>query len=212
MLALLLVLIVGYGAIAEDLDSLLERSRYSVEEREEFAELFADSEAAGIPNELLTLRLAEGIAKRVPAARVRAVLQGEIAQLLTARTLLLEAEAELLLVDPSTWARAANLLDAGITPESVERLARGSADRLEAFRPASMLLVSLVEWGLEEPQAAELCASIASSLIHPEEFPVILDVLIEGRLNRVGPEEMAQRILEVLPDVQSARELHRSVL
>lgn len=211
--ALLLILLIGGApAGAQSLDELLERGVFSRADREEVAELFASAEAAGVPEDLLLPRLAEGVAKRVPSARILAALRGEVSSLLDARAFLREIDADRLLDNMASWARTAHLLDAEIDEDAVAVLARTAADRPEAFRPASALLVSLVDWGLQETEATALAAAAVVSGIDPSDYPVVVDILAEGRIQRIDVADTVERLLETLPEATSARSLRRSVL
>jgi hypothetical protein len=207
----MLLVIAGDTAFAQSLDSVLERSSFSESERAQIHELFATAEQAGIPEDLLLPRLAEGIAKKVPAQRIAATLRREIADLVEARSVLVAVEAEELVAEAATWARAANLLDAGLGEESIRSLAIAAVPRTQTFRPASTLLVSLMEWGLSEIDATALAAAAASSELAPEAYAVVLDLLIEGRVQRLDLRETVQSLLDQIPNASSARELRRAV-
>lgn len=210
VLCVLLVL-VSWSARAYSLASLLDQATFSQPERDEVVEVFETAGEAGIREELLLPRLAEGIAKRVPAARIAARLRSEVIQLLEAKSLLMEVEARELLESDAIWARAANLLDAGVGEESVQALAIAAVARPETFRPASALLVSMIEWGLDEPDAAAVAAATVASELDTSEYPVVLDLLIEGRVRRAEVDEMVRLLLEELPEAESTRELRRSL-
>ena len=210
--ALLLLLVVGTPLAAQSLDELVERGSFSPEQREEVADLFADAEAAGVPTELLLPRLAEGLAKRVPSARILAALRDRVSSLLDARVFLREIDAYGLLADPASWARTANLLDAQLDEGAVAVVARAAAERPATFRPATALLASLVEWGLDETEATALSAATAVSDIDPADYPVVVDILAEGRVLRIDVADIVERLLETLPEATSARSLRRSVL
>lgn len=209
---LLLLVIAGAPVAAQSLDDLLDRSAFSATDRQEIVELFATADAARVPEDLLLPRLAEGVAKRVPPARILAALRNEVRSLLDARAFLREIDADLLLDDAASWARTANLLDADIDEDAVALLARAAAQRPRSFRPASALLVSLLEWGVQETDATALAAAAVGSAIDPSDYPVVVDILAEGRIQRIDVASIVERLLEKLPEARSARSLRRSVL
>lgn len=198
---------------AQSLESVLSRSRYSPEVRGEVGRLFQEAGQRGIPVEMLLPRLEEGIAKKVPAARLLAVLEREQELLLQARSLLSGLDGgEKLVRDRASWARAANLLAAGYAGDEVAELARASLNRTEDFRPAASLYVSLRGWGLLAGPALELVRGLLASPISGERFPGIMELFIEGRRLRLQPETLIQRLLEQLPQARTIEELRRMCL
>lgn len=212
VLAGLILLLATAGAGAQDLDSVLARASYSQPERAAIRRRIELAEARGIDPELLLPRVAEGVAKRAPAELLEEAVASEITRLEAARDLIVESDAAGLVADRPSWLRAANLLDAGFRSETVRRLARASADRIEAFRPGSLLLTLLTEWGLDETAAATLAAATIDSRLATEEFPGLLDLLIAGRARRITPADMTRRLLDALPHVRNLRGLRRAVL
>jgi hypothetical protein len=198
---------------ADTLHSVLGRSGYGSPDQNAIRQLFAEADEAGVPEELLLPRLAEGVAKRVPAARLREALRLHVDGLLVARELLIEAGAHSISAEPASWARAANLLNAGMSSASIRELAAAASEtRLESFRPASALLVSLIDWGLAEAAALRLAVAVTRSVLAPDEYAMVIDLLVEGRTRRVDPEEMAERLIQLLPRIRSANDLRRFAL
>lgn len=208
--ALLMIVAVTAG-FTQSLDSLLDRAPFTPEAEEEIVRIFEVAKEARVPEELLRPRLAEGIAKRVPAGRIVTALTGEVTALLEARSLLLEVDAEALLADTAAWARTANLMTTEVSDKSIQLLAVACSERTEAYRPAGTLLLSMLEWGLEEQDAVALTLGSVASGLDPDDYPVVLDVLIRGRLRRAEISDMVDVLKDLLPEVDSPRELHRSV-
>ncbi len=199
------------AGFTQSLDSLLDRAPFTPEAEEEIVRIFEVAKEARVPEELLRPRLAEGIAKRVPAGRIVTALTGEVTALLEARSLLLEVDAEALLADTAAWARTANLMTTEVSDKSIQLLAVACSERTEAYRPAGTLLLSMLEWGLEEQDAVALTLGSVASGLDPDDYPVVLDVLIRGRLRRAEISDMVDVLKDLLPEVDSPRELHRSV-
>lgn len=197
---------------AQSPESILERSPYSQEEQQQIRLIFEYAGEIDLPIDLLTPRLVEGIAKRVSAGRLVTALELEVTRLVTVRELLEDVEADELLADDAIWARAANLLAIDVDGSTVQTLALAShASDPASFRPASALLVSLIDWGVEEGAATALATASAASALDPDEYPVVLDLLIAGRARRFEVDEMTEALLDALPEVRSSRELRRRV-
>lgn len=200
----------GALAPAQSLDSVLADTSFTPDEQTQIETVFDLAREAGVPDELLLPRLTEGIAKRVPADRLADALEGEVSSLLEVRLLLAEVEAEELLEDAMNWARTAILLKADVEESAVQVLASAAIEHHQNYRPASTLMMSLIDWGLDHQRAAALAGATVSSQIDPDQYPVVLDVLIRGRLRRVDLDEMVEALLETLPTVASTRELIRA--
>jgi len=198
---------------AQSLEAALARGRFPPEQQAVLAEQFRQAELQGIPVPLLLPRLEEGIAKKVPAARLEEALRRQARLLLEARALLVETPGgDALLSDPASWARTANLLSGALPAAEVRLLARYCARRPADYRPATSLYLSLVEWGLDRGRAQELLRALLDSRLSGESFPVVMEVLVEGRRQRLAPEELVRRLLLRLPEAASAEELKRRIL
>ena len=209
-IACLLCLFVASLGFAQTVDSALGTSPYSESWKTEISAFFTRMEHTGIPSELLLPKLQEGIAKRVPAHRVLAVLEAEAQSLAEARTLLLPIEGgQRVLSDRASWARTANLLSGGIPRDEIEALVRLCASRFGTYRPATYLYVALSEWGLDRKSAAELVAALVASAIPPDRYMGVMDLLAAGRRRRIAAEELAQRIEEHVGQVTRLEELEK---
>jgi hypothetical protein len=70
----------------------------------------------------------------------------------------------------------------------------------------------LVEWGLDRGRARELLRALLDSRLPGQGFPVVMEVLVEGRRQRLAPEELARRLLLQIPQAASTEELKRRIL
>lgn len=198
---------------AQSLEAALARSRFSPEQQRAIAEQFREAALQGIPVSLLLPRLEEGIAKKVPAARLQEALRGQAGLLLEARALLVGTPGgEALLADPASWARTANLLAGALPAAEVRRLAGFCAKRPADYRQATSLYLSLVEWGLDRGKAQELLGALLDSRLPGESFPGVMEILVEGRRQRLAPEELVRRLLLQLPNTVSMEELKRRTM
>ena len=199
---------------AQSLEAALARSRFPLEQQRAIEEQFREAALQGIPLSLLLPRLEEGIAKKVPAARLQEALRGQAGLLLEARALLVETPpgGEALLADPASWARTANLLAGALPAAEVRRLAGFCAKRPADYRQATSLYLSLVEWGLDRGKAQELLGALLDSRLPGESFPGVMEILVEGRRQRLSPEELVRRLLLHLPDTVTMEELKRRIL
>lgn len=213
LLLLLAGLLASARLPAQSLEAALARSSFSSEQQAALAEQLGEAEAQGIPVALLLPRLEEGIAKRVSAARLQEALHGQASLLLEARNLLLETPGgSELLADPAAWTRTANLLAAAVPAEEVRLLAGFCARRPGDYRPATSLYLSLLAWGLDRGPARELLAALLDSRLPGPSFPVVMEVLVEGRRQRLSPEELVRRLLLHLPQAANMEELRRRIL
>ncbi len=198
---------------AQSLEAALARSRFPLEQQRAIEEQFREAALQGIPVSLLLPRLEEGIAKKVPAARLQEALRGQAGLLLEARALLVGTPGgEALLADPASWARTANLLAGALPAAEVRRLAGFCAKRPADYRQATSLYLSLVEWGLDRGKAQELLGALLDSRQPGESFPGVMEILVEGRRQRLAPEELVRRLLLHLSDTATMEELKRRTL
>jgi hypothetical protein len=198
---------------AQSLEDVLARSRFSPEQKRAIEEQFREAELKGIPVSLLLPRVEEGIAKKVPAGRLQEALRGQAGLLLEARALLIEIPGgEALLADLASWARTANLLAGALPAAEVRRLAVLCARRPADYRSATSLYLSLVEWGLDRGKAEELLGALLASRQTGESYPGVMEILMEGRRQRLAPEELVRRLLQYLPETATMEDLKRRTL
>lgn len=213
--SILLFLFATLGAaalFAQSLEQILDRSNYSEAEREAVREVFGRAESYSIPDRMLTPRLAEGIAKGVPAQRLIAVLSQDVERIRRARELLEEAAPDSeLSASSGAWSRTATLLAAGVPVSVLERLAEAAEQEPSAYRPATELYVSLTDWGLAAELAGELCASVVRSSVPPDQYPVVVEILTEARRSRMNPESVAEELVELFPESSSVRSIRRQL-
>lgn len=198
---------------AESLEEVLAASRYAPRHSEAVRALFEEARSDGIPDELLLPRFKEGLAKKIPPARVQAVLRQNLRHLQEARALLAQTEAgPSLLADAAAWLRTANLLTAGVAPADIAAIASASRSRPGDYRQATALYMSAVDWGLEREEALGLTSAALASELPGESFAGLMETLAAGRRQRIAPEELLTRIREQLPHARSLEELQERVL
>ena len=209
---LLLTATLAFGA-DQGLSDLLDRSGFDAETASEVRELVSEASSAGVPEELLLPRLQEGIAKRVPPRRILRALEDDLATLLSARSVLRGVEGGNRILDETArWARAANFLAAGRSEEELGKVAAASSSRPESFRQATVLYVSLLDWGLETASVVEIVEAAVDSNLKPEEFSGIPELFALARRQRVRPERMVGRLVAALPRADSLRELRSMII
>ncbi len=208
-----LLALAAASVFSDPLDEALARSSYAQAEREQIAVVLRSAAERGIPLELTLPRLQEGVAKRAPSAAVRDVLVREIEALERARALLGALQpASGLAALPPAWQRAATLLGWGASAEEVTALASASSGRLDRFVQSGNLLVSLVQWGLDQAAAAQVAVTAAASRLPPGDLAGIVAVFSAGRGQRRDPLELARAIVKELPGSRTLRHLRERTL
>jgi hypothetical protein len=202
--------VIGLPVSAQSVESALARSGYSQRHKDSIVAFFAEMKDADIPDALLLPKLEEGIAKGIPAPRVLGALMKEAGHLRRSRALMLRSqEGKLLLADPATWARTANLLAVGVSEEEIQELIALCSSRTEGYRPATYLYVAVLQWGLARMSALDLIDALLASSIPPESYMGLMDLLAGGRRRRIAPEELVQRIRLHLEHAESLKELEK---
>jgi hypothetical protein len=198
---------------ADGMEDALDRADYPPAQERAIRAVFERADQRDVPSQLLLPRLQQGIAKSVSAPRVAQALEHDLRALLHARDAVLQTPAgDAIVDDTASWARAANLLDAGRSTEELRNLAGVCAERPEAFRPATSLYVSAVDWGLEESAALGLVEAAVDSSLPASDLPGITRLLVEGRRARIRPDRLVQRMVATLPHVDSLSELRNRTL
>ena len=196
-----------------ELSRLLSRAGFTPETENSIREIFDRAEALDVPESLLLPRLQEGVAKRVPPPRIASALEKDLATLLTARSVLQSIRGgDRILSDPSRWARGANFLAAGRSEAELRTVGEACASEPESFRQATVLYISLLEWGLRRQEVAVLVEATVASDLEPEEFAGIPELFALARRERVRPSRFVERVLTALPQTDSLRELRRMVV
>lgn len=193
--------------------SVLEQSSYTDKQKEIIRLVFEEAEAQGIPSELILPRLEEGIAKKVPVNRLIKVLTKEIECLVQAHDLLLSVDPDLVLSEtPSIWLRTGILFSKHIPAETVRAIAGACMSRWEDYRDATVLYLSLTQWGLKSSEALMIVDSVLKSAIPGPDFIGIITIFIRGRSMNISPEEIITRMKEVINDIDSIETLEEKIL
>jgi hypothetical protein len=164
----------------------------------------------GIDHRLLVPRVQEAAAKRVPAEELVRALEEEIGRLKDARRIwrdLRQADP-----GPAEWQRTANLLSWGATRQELEGILRSTARREADYVAATDLFVGLVRWGLPRGVALKLSVAVSDSRLDRDDFAIVTETLSRGRGVRLTPVAIAERMLQVLPEVESGKELQERIL
>lgn len=198
---------------SEAVTTLLQQGSFGPDAERAILALFDEADAAGVPESLLLPRLQEGISKNVPANRIVRALENDLATLLAARSVLEQVRGGgRILSDGARWARAANFLAAGRTEEELRVIVDACASEPESFRQATVLYISLLEWGVTDNAVVELVEAAVDSRLEPREFSGIPELFALARRERVRPDRTVERILSALPRVDSLPELRSMVI
>ncbi|MFW6139321.1 MAG: hypothetical protein ACOC7U_09120 [Spirochaetota bacterium] len=197
----------------ESLESILNRSQFSDAQKQSVVLLFNRAADKHIPPEMLLPRLQEGLAKNLPYQKLLEALENYIHRLEESRNILKQVDGgEKLVQNRASWARTAHLLAGEITEEEIKKVAAASSHRWKDYREATYLFASLTKWGLSSKKALDLTTEVLHSPLKGGEFTGVVDVLIKGRQLKINPEELAERIIDQVPKVQTPEELEEKVL
>ena len=166
--------------------------------------LIATANAEGLPTAGLQLKLEEGLAKRIPAARIGGVLASDLDALRTAQRAVPDLPA-------ATLEAAGRAVGAGASPESVRRLGSGVpartfdalADLMRAgFPEASAVdLVQTAAAAADPEVSLHGLATAASALIRDGARPVDVASRLEGAMARGrSPLTALPNLPSVVPD------------
>ena len=193
--------------------SILEQSEYTDKQKGDIRELFQEAEAKGIPSELILPRLEEGIAKKVRFKRLITVLTKEIDYLIQAREILLSVDPDLILLEESTiWLRAGILFAKHVPSGTVRAIAYASKTRWGDYRDATVLYLSLTQWGLKDDEALFVVESVLKSAIPGPDFIGLISIFTRGRSLYISPEEIITRIKEVIGEIDTIEALEEKIL
>jgi hypothetical protein len=204
------VLAPGTLAGADELQEALDRGRFTQREVSALTELIRAAERDGVPGAMLAPRIEEAVSKRVPFVRLMDALHHDVMLLNEARAILTSIEGGSVIVsDPASWSRAANMLAAGYGEESLVVIGEACVPEPDAFRPATALFASVVDWGLEVDPALELTVAAVHSELRTDDFPEIGQLLSDSARARLPATEAADRIAAHLDDGRTIRQIER---
>ena len=197
----------------EKLEKALSSDRYTESQRTSIRGMFQDAENQGIDSEMLLPRIYEATAKNISVGRLVSVLAEELERFGVARELLLETPyGKELILESSAWQRAANLIAWGATDDEIRSMSNSSGGIAATFIDATHLFASLVEWGIERERAFAVVIAAMESPIAGEDYPGIIELLIQGRRIMIRPNEVISRLLLSLPRVSTFEQLKKKVL
>ena len=198
------------GTTSDGIAGALAHSGFSAASESVISELVLQAAADGIPSELLLPRVQEGVSKGVDAELVIDALSEEILYLTTSRDIIRRLpDGELILDDTSNWFRAANFLKSGQSEEALFLVAQVSAVKPDAFRPATLLFLSISEWGIEPDSALALVEAVVASNVDPQAYPEVTGLLSDAQRSRLDLTAAARQIAEQLRDGKSLRQIAR---
>ncbi|MBN2534876.1 MAG: hypothetical protein JXB88_18490 [Spirochaetales bacterium] len=193
--------------------SILEKSSYTDEQKENICEIFKEAEVKEIPSSLILPRLEEGISKQVPYNRLKDVLVNEIDCLVQARELLIAVDTDIILLkESSIWLRTGILLAKHIPAKTIRAIACASISRWEDYRDATVLYLSLIQWGLTDDKALMAVEFVLQSSITGQDFIGIINIFTRGRSLHISPEEILIRMKEVIDDIDTIETLEEKIL
>lgn len=211
------LIVVGSPLLASDpydeIGRIMDQTGFSIAERNAIRDVFHDAADSGIPLELLVSRVQEGVSKRVGPPRIESALTADVDQLLHAREIAHTVPGGIdLLREPSRWARARTVIQAGYASDEFRDLVEVTVDQPERFRSAAVLFISLRDWGLNQPATISIVDAAVRSGLPPQDYPGIAEILAAGRRQRVRPREMVDRIVSALQTSDTLSAVRRRVL
>jgi len=206
LLVSLLLLCAGTQLLFAGPSDVLSDSTYSPDDRARLLAVFEEAERDELPTDALLERLVEGLSKNVSADRMEQALRTDIGYLLRARELLAASDSEDILEMAPAWERAANLLRSGWTDDTLVALATACRTRPESFREASILVISLEDWGVDQLTALTLTRAAVDRL-DPHDFPEVAALLATAQRRRIPLSQAATIIEEGLAEGRSIRQL-----
>jgi len=197
----------------DEVSDMLETRGMEREESARILEACREAEDRDVPLSMLTPRIREGLAKKIPSPRVAKALQDETEDLSMARSVIRQVSgAGHFLEHHHLWQRTANLLAADISPGIIRALIELSAAEPDIYQPASALYAALSEWGLTEDEAMRVVRAAAASSLALDEYSQIPSLFSRARREYISPDEIAQRIVSELPQVKTTKQLEKRVL
>lgn len=201
------------SAQAQDVDGVLSRGDYSSAEEQRVRVVFDRAESTGVPGEMLIPRLAEGVAKGVPAARLIPVLDARLDSLVTARQVFEEHGVDTSLPGRrGLWNAAALLIWDDAPRDHLEAIVSAAPVDTDRLRPGFSLYASLVDWGLRRNEALAVSEATVASPLPAEDFPAVVSILTTARQERIPVTRAVDRLTSALPNASEVSDLREEVL
>lgn len=172
--------------------------------RGELAELLADCEAEGIPEELLMARIAEGAGKRVQPDRLVSVLRTDLSNYVVVKGLVARhypgeiggGRLAVLLERGGMALRAG--LDAAQFGAMVAAASVRGADAARAMDAILAVAAAQASVPIDDDGKVALAVALALSGESPEHFSQLSSLLLRGRAGRLQTRELVAMIVGVL--------------
>ncbi|NBC28486.1 MAG: hypothetical protein GVY29_00665 [Spirochaetes bacterium] len=178
------------------------RSQSYEEARSELVRVFDAARARNLPLTSLSTLLHEAAAKRVPADRLTAALEGEVERLETARSIL--RTAGLRETAPGGKTRESTLRQMSVhmqvgVGETVMRQVAEDAQTLEQFTEAAAALASVASAShVLDESLTELGRALIGSSLDPSGYGAVSSAYIKGRVLGLAPREVTELVVRVL--------------
>lgn len=189
--------------------------------RDELTALLADCEADGIPAELMMARIAEGAGKRVPPARLVAVLRVDLSNYLVIKDLLAknfpgetDGRRRVILLERGGMALRSGL-DAGRFGAMVLAASVSGADAARTMDAILAVAAAQAAVPLDEDGMTSLAVAMALSSESPERFSQLTSLLLRGKAGKLQARDLVALITGVLGKgggfLQAEREITRRI-
>lgn len=211
---LLLVGSVQHPLSAQPLDTeitdTMAQSGWTAAQRGRVTAILERAADHSLPTGSIESRLLQGLARNVRPARVLAVLDEQLRDLLEARRILTEVPgATAIAENTASLERTAVLLRGGYTAEEITAVVRASVPRPEDYRAATSLYAAVVDWGADTADALTLVHAAIASVVAGDDFPRIAALLGVIDPRRYTLDDAVEMIAESLREGRSVREITR---
>ncbi|MBN1411334.1 MAG: hypothetical protein JW969_10865 [Spirochaetales bacterium] len=210
---LLFLLFCTQAAFSQDVESILDRLPYPDEQKNIIQGILKELDEEGIPPKLVLPKLEEGLAKKIRADLVIKALKKESEHYKTAKAVFHDVDAEFdLRKKTDLWSWTVILLAKGLTGDELKSILGSNKSRIDDFKDATGLLLSLLDWGIEKNDAIPVCILLLKSRITGKEMMGIMDIFITAQKNHIKPEDIIKGLKASIPDAKNLKELKRKIL